>query len=545
VHWGLAQFYKTAQEWEKAVAALDTVLKLGVQGVPGATESDIRGSQIECVIRSRQFDRAQKDIDALFARDKTDPVAFSLLYSLYQEQGQVDKARGVLNDALKIHKDSMPFYRARGALHLRLGELQEAQDDLAEARKINPKDDGVAMTLGRVYERLRLFDKARAEYVAVMSLNAAHRGAYERLMQLYLREQDWAKFTYLIEQAKQSFPDEPMVLMQEGQMWLQRKELEKGLARMKQASEMPRGADVSVLGAYLAALGAMNQYAVILSTTDQRAAQADPPAWLLGARAMAMAKLNKPAEADALFVQALKGSALSDASYLFQRVRDAFGDAVAAEKARAWGQAVPKNWAWQFELGQMFGRQANAMPKGAAKDELVGRAVAELVKARDTADSDKTKADINFFLGTMHQLADRPQDAEQAYLLVLKTSPRHLQANNNLSILCADELKQPKRAIEYAETVMKYHDIDANSLDTYGWALAQTGEYEKAADSLTRAKVQDPEMPDIRYHLGWTMEKLKKLPEARAEYKRGAEIVGPDKGSKLYEWLQAGMERVK
>jgi tetratricopeptide (TPR) repeat protein len=541
----LGQFYRAAEQWEKAIAAMDKVLSLGAKGVSAAVESDVRASQIECAIRSHQFDRAQKDIDALFARNKNDPMAFSLQSALYQELGQAEKAKSVLDAALKIHTDSAGFYRSRGALHLRLGEMQEAQGDLAEARKLNPKDEAVGMTLGRVYERLRLYDKARAEYVGVMSQNPTNRDAYERLMQLYLRDRDWTKFSYMVEQARQAFPDEPKVLMQEGQMWLLRKEPEKGLAKMKQASDMPRGGEMDVLGTYLAALSSMGRYAEVLAGTEKRAAQADSPAWIQAARAAAVAKRNHHAETYTMFVQAFKVSTLAEASYIFQRARDAYGDAAVAEKAQAWGQAAPKNWAWQFELGQFYSQKINATPKGPARDELISRGVAQIVKARDLADNDKTKADINFFLGMLLQLVDKPQEAEQAYLLVLKTSPRHLQANNNLAVLCTEELNRPKQAIQYAETIMKYHEIDANSMDTYGWALARAGEYEKALDIMTRAKVQDPEMPDIRYHLGWTLEKLNKKPEAQAEFKRGAEIVGPDKGNRLYEPLQAGLQRTK
>ena len=541
----LGKFHVIAEQWEEAIGAMEKALSIGFKNAPDLSEESVRSSIVQCVIRARLFDRARKRIDEMFARDKNDLTAFLLMDQLYEALGETENAKDILARAIKVHDDTAELYWRRGSLFLRLGELQEAYADLAMARKLAPEDIAVGMTLGKAYERRRLYDKARAEYVGVMSQNPSYRPAYERLLQMYLQGQDWVKFNALIEQARQSFPDDPMLLMQEGQMWMQRKDAARGLARMKQASELPRGNEARVLGVYLAYLAGAGRHEDVLSITQQRASQADPPAWLLAARALATAKLNDPAQADALFLQALQVSTPGESAYIFQRAREAFGDAAAAQKAQAWGQNVPKNWEWQMQLGQFYCQQAYLAPKGPQRDELIQQAASQCIMARDVAPAAGTKADIEFTLGSLLQWADRPKEAEQVYLRVLALSPRHLQANNNLAVLYVDELNQPEKAIVHAETIMKYHDVDANLLDTYGWALAKAGQYEKAAGVLVKARMQDMEMPDIRFHLGWTLEQLKRIPEARTEYRRGAEIVGAHPDNKLYEPLQAGLQRTK
>ncbi|MCY2932100.1 MAG: tetratricopeptide repeat protein [Planctomycetota bacterium] len=544
----MARFHEAAEEWDKAVVLWDKVMSMGVKDMPAFNESEVESSLIEATIRTRQFDKAKKAIDAMLARDKDDSQAALLLNMWYQEQGQTDQAKEVLAAAMKAHEGVAMLYRARGSLCMRLGDLQEAQADLAKAKKLDPSDSLVGMALGRAYERSHLPDKARAEYISVISQTPSYRPAYDRLSMLYLKEQDWGKFSNLLEQARQTFPDDPALVVQEGQMWLQRKELDKGLAKMKQAAEMPRGGEIGILGAYLATLGSAGRYADVLSATEKSAALASPPAWVLAARATAMVKLNQqPAAAEALFAQAAQTMAFGEGSYIVQRAQEAYGDVVAADKVKAWGQAVPKNWEWQLQVGLLFRARAAHAPKGPERDAKIQEAAAELIKARDMVENTNAglKADIDFNLGTFLQLQEKPREAEQAYLRVIKATPRHMLANNNLAVLYCDDLDEPKKAVECAETIMKYHDVDANVLDTYGWALARNGQLDKALAVLTRAKMQDPSMTEIRYHLGWTLEKLKRNSEARVEYQSGAGLVEQHKDEKLQQLLQEGLGRTK
>ncbi|MCY2932408.1 MAG: tetratricopeptide repeat protein, partial [Planctomycetota bacterium] len=512
------------------------------------SEEEVQASLIEATIRTRQFDTAKKAIDAMLARDADDPQAALLLNMWYQEQGQTDKAKAVLAAAIRTHEDVATLYRARGGLCMRLGDLQEAQADLAKAKKLDPSDPLVGMALARAYERSRLPDRARAEYVGVISQNPSYRPAYDRLMTIYTNEQDWAKLGPLLEQARAIFPDDPSLLMQEGQMWLARREPEKGLARMKQASDLPRGNSLAALGAYLANLAALGRFEEMVTSTEALAAAPTPPAWLLAARAEALVKRNqRPADAEALFLRAAKTMTFGEGAYIVKRAREAYGDDLAIDKVMAWGRAVPKNWEWQLEVGLLARAGVARTPPGPERDAKVKQAVAELIKARDLVEDSNAglKADIDFNIGTFLQLQNKPRDAEQAYLRVLKTNPRHMLANNNLAVLYCDDLDQPAKALACAETVVKYHDVDANALDTYGWALARAGQLDKALSVLTRAKIQDPDSPDARYHRGWTLEQLKRLPEARTEYQRGADLVGPDQANPLYDLLQKGLTRTR
>jgi len=539
----LGKYHVIAAQWDKAVEATEKALQVGVNDIPYVSEADVRRSLIECTIRAGKFDRARKAIDEILAQTKNDPTGLLLLDVLYEEQGEIEKAKAVLDQGLKDNPNSLELQRARGLLRARLGEFQEAQQDLQKARDMDPSDVRVVMGLARLYERLRLYQNARVEYSQVISQNPGYRAAYERLMYLYLRDQDWGKFTRVLEDARASFPDDPGLLMREGEMWLQRNEPGQALAKMKQAVESGGGTELAIFGTYLATLAEMGQHQAVLSATEKRASEANPPGWVLAARGQALAKLEKPAEADKAFEKALQVSNPGERLYLMRCVRAAYGDEKAVEKAIAWGQGGPGNWEWDQEIGRALSEQALKAKKGAERDQRIRRAVEHLTKARDGASDARPKAEIEFIIGTLYQLAEMPKEAEQAYQRALKIVPRNLQTLNNLAVLYAEDLNQPQKAVECAEQVIKYFEVDANALDTWGWALARAGDCEKAVGVLTRAKVQDPDMVDIRYHLGWALEKLKRTAEANAEYKRGLEITQGQKDNRLYQALEAGLKR--
>lgn len=75
-------------------------------------------------------------------------------------------------------------------------------------------------------------------------------------------------------------------------------------------------------------------------------------------------------------------------------------------------------------------------------------------------------------------------------------------------------------AVEYAERALVIRPGDANTLDTYGWALHRAGRSKDAIAPLSEALRQDPQMYCIHYHLGAAYLGLGDLQAARRHLQR-------------------------
>lgn len=84
--------------------------------------------------------------------------------------------------------------------------------------------------------------------------------------------------------------------------------------------------------------------------------------------------------------------------------------------------------------------------------------------------------------------------------------------NNLASLLLSDK---PLKALEYAETAVKLAPKHAAALDTYGWVLSKSGQYQQAVAALRQANTLDAANPAIKYHLAYTLVKLQRSDEAR------------------------------
>lgn len=99
------------------------------------------------------------------------------------------------------------------------------------------------------------------------------------------------------------------------------------------------------------------------------------------------------------------------------------------------------------------------------------------------------------------------------------------------------------RAIETAERALKLAPAAAPVLDTYGWALVEAGQPEKALPYLREARLQAPRIAAVHYHLGVALHELGRSREARLELQEAlsidASMDGASRARALLEHLKS------
>jgi CRP-like cAMP-binding protein len=123
-----------------------------------------------------RFTAVKHEVDAERARDEIDSSQYAGLAQYYMAKDQTSKAIELLEIAkLKTPNNYRP-YEILGRLYYSQGEWEQAHEEIARARKLNPFDRGLAEISGRVEFELKNFDKALDDFVDAFLLSTDQKG---------------------------------------------------------------------------------------------------------------------------------------------------------------------------------------------------------------------------------------------------------------------------------------------------------------------------------------------------------------------------------
>ncbi|MDI9348187.1 MAG: tetratricopeptide repeat protein [Methylacidiphilales bacterium] len=153
-------------------------------------------------------------------------------------------------------------------------------------------------------------------------------------------------------------------------------------------------------------------------------------------------------------------------------------------------------------------------------------------------DAYQTKDEIVMIvlLASFYQQQSRYEKAEEVIVQALQRFPNEKELRYQHALILLD-LDKPSRAIEILKKVLDENPKDANSLNAYGYTLAErTSQYETAYGYIKQGLDLEPENPAILDSMGFVLFKLGKLKEAK-EYLERAYQLSPDPeiGSHLIE----------
>jgi tetratricopeptide (TPR) repeat protein len=125
-------------------------------------------------------------------------------------------------------------------------------------------------------------------------------------------------------------------------------------------------------------------------------------------------------------------------------------------------------------------------------------------------------------LAAAYMKSGRYPEAARVYEALLATSPTSTLALNNLSVLYADRLNQPARAVDLARKARQLAPGLSAVADTLGWALVKTGDRNdlREAVRLLQGSAVELGTAEAHYHLGIALMKSGQDKEGRAELKK-------------------------
>jgi tetratricopeptide (TPR) repeat protein len=126
------------------------------------------------------------------------------------------------------------------------------------------------------------------------------------------------------------------------------------------------------------------------------------------------------------------------------------------------------------------------------------------------------RLDVLQNLAATHYKLKQFEPARKAYEEVLEIAPAQSSvraiALNNLAYLLIEDLKQPAAGLPYAEEAAKLAPNQTNVLDTLGWSLVLSGEYDRGIGviraAINAASAQDlVQLASVHYHAAFGLHK--------------------------------------
>ncbi len=523
----LARHWATLRQWSNAVDAMSKYVHRRPNDPAGIKEL------IGYYIEAGNYQPAADRVDELLRNDPTDARAMTLKGVLALKQGRVKEAMELFTQAIQDNPQYPYPLIHRARLYMARGEPSKAKADLRAAKRLSRRTD-VAMQLAGVYEGLRDYDNAELVYREIRAERRNHMPAIDRLIMIYSRRRKWRELEELLAEAQKLFPKRAGYYMAEAAMWDTRESVPKKLAALAKAVQVAPDALLPVR-AYLIALQEAKQHEQVLTASQPYLDKLGFTQVVRGIRACSMAKLDRHAEAEKLFLQSLETIRADHVLSLVSQLREAYGIPQSVEKLNKWAAEHAENWRVYLLLGVLHGEAEN---------------LPESVKALRTAKGLAGKNELAAALADRHLGAGyyrlkKLGEAEAAYMASLRTRPNDPQVLNNLAYLYTNDLNQPQKALPYAAQATRQMPNNARVLDTFGWTLARIGKLTDAEMALVRAVQLEKPLAASRYHLGWVYEQLGRLEEALKQYRQGFEMVRSKTDDPIHGPVKEAMERVR
>ncbi|PIU19010.1 MAG: hypothetical protein COT16_00385 [Elusimicrobia bacterium CG08_land_8_20_14_0_20_44_26] len=432
----------------------------------------------------KELERAiEIDGDSVFLLKEIIPVYFDM--------GNYDEVLKIARKLLeKTEKNYTAFYYIASVYEIR-DEIDSAVKYYEQASKLSPENADVDFSLGRIYMKQKKYGRAGELFEKAVTKDPENPVMRLTLAVFYEAEKKWDKAVEQYREIYRINPASPNSILKAGEIYIK-------LGRMQEAKKI----FTEVLEKEPENSSALMSLAAIY----ERDKQWDKVIDVL----MKIHKINDGyPEVEMYLGLAFMQSGSSDTA------KEYFKRAVSI---------APDNAALHYSLALIY-----------IDAEEYLRAIDELEKCEEYGGE---SSEVSFMKGVCKDTLGDKETAYEFFKNAIKIDPENHRALNYLSYSWAEEGKNLKQAMKYAEKALKLSPDNAAYIDTAGWIQYKSGNYKEALNLLKKAsRLMDD--PVIWEHLGDAYLKLKKKDAARKAYSKAA-LSGADK-----EKIKKKIEKVK
>lgn len=441
---------------------------------------------------------AKKSDEATVLRARNEIAALRLL------EGKEEEASAIIDDILKADERNSEALLKRAGLRIKADDIDNAVADLRTVLTDKPDSSRAKLLMATAFEKKGDIAYASSQYAQAVEDSKKAPGPSRVFAKFLMRHNDVARAQKVIQDSLAAHPGdlESLKLLASTQIMLQDWSGAEETAKLIEQASSEDPAVNQILGAAYAGLGDYSGAIEAMTKENERQPLSGRP---LAALVAVYMKDGKAAEAEEM----LRGMIEADASNYDARIL----------LAQVLGQEDKTD-----EMEQALREAVMAQPDRLEATEALYRAymragrheeAERLIEERLAATPDNDglrmlKADLYLNTGRAGQAID-------IYADVLTRRPEDLLASNNYASLL-NELKDDPESRAKALEAARALEGSENPyfLDTYGWALYRTGDFEGAVKALEAAAKGAPELAEVNYHLGAAYAAVGEKEKARA-----------------------------
>lgn len=181
---------------------------------------------------------ADDDLGSLMERLEQSPRSADLavrLGRLHLRSGQLYEAQKAFGRALELSDDVRTAAIGLACVHDELGDGPRTLERLRQAQSHDPQDPALAYSIALCHEREGHTDAARSAYRNAIRICPRLRNGYERLAAIALQDLDWDEALACYEQLHDLEPQNVDILLTQGALFLQNQRPEEAVERFQLA----------------------------------------------------------------------------------------------------------------------------------------------------------------------------------------------------------------------------------------------------------------------------------------------------------------------
>ncbi len=547
--------YMQLKDYAKATEYLEKAVKANPASAGMRTELAMSHLAVGDVARGTSELEAAADMEG--SPLQTDVA----LIATYMSKGDFDKALKAIDALDKKQPNSPLAYNLRGGAYVGKQDIANARKAFEKALAIDPAYYPAAANLAQLDLREKNPQAARQRFDGVLAANKNSVPAMVAIAALERNAGNEKSFVDWLDKASRADAKalQPRALLV--QYYLGKKEPQRALAIAREAQTAnPNSAEaLGLLGNAQLAAGEKDNAVATFDKLVSLAPQA--PAAYLRLAAAQMANKNPTAARESLKkALGLKPDLIDAQVGLIDLDLQANRPDDAIKRATALQQQQPKSPVGYAVLGDVYVQQKefakaaeqyqkafDLAPSGPSLVKLYGA----LVRSGKTTEAEpkvsrwlKDHPDdhgVRLAVADFKMSAGDFAAATTHYLYLNQKLPHQVPILNNLAYALAEQ--KDGRAIAFAEEAYKLQPANPAVLDTYGWALTQTGQAAKGLGFLQQALSKAPDAGDIQYHyasaLAMSGDKRRAQQELEQLLKSGVEFGQKPQAIALMKSLQA------
>jgi tetratricopeptide (TPR) repeat protein len=407
-----------------------------------------------------------------------------LLASYHLRTGKGEKAMSVLKGGLTGKKGDAFLLNSIASVNFSQNKPEEGLKNIQKAKELDPAFPASYQNLATYYAASGNYDKAIAEYSALLKNDPQNSGAMLGLAGLYeIKGNDSEALAYY---QKATDTKQPAAFMAKAGYHLKKRENSKALKVLDDALKLD-SRNTALLEMKGRLLVNEKKYKDAIKVYDELELTS-PEAGLalkIGAYA-AMKETGKAVELARKIIEKSPGSARGYLvlGSIYESQKDY---ARAIQEVKNGIKVDGTNVQALVHLGNLY---------AASKDYNQA-----MTAYQDACRKKPDYAPALYGQGVVFEQTGKGKEAVLKYRNVLEKSDSYVPALNNLAYLCASGYGSKEEALRLAIAAFKKDPGNAGVLDTLGFALLKNSRLEDARKVMEKATILLPDNPAVTYHL--------------------------------------------